>query len=598
MSQDSQQQNTSGAGTRRTEELPSDAIGCYLPILLVILVLSVGAYVYIVMYLPLLTNADAPPSLLDRLLLGLHIPLGALFSWLVSGVIICLSLLLWFRLPAYLKPRQARIVFAIVLGVVAIWWVVGLSSRLEGAELNPLFESIVGTFLKVFFLMLQPLGIEAGNVMSLLPLVSVIILAAGILVLPALWCRRSMIGPFVLPFWGVLALWLLWCLALIWGMGEWRVGIELFVSMAVTLSLFMVGLRAASGSLLPLPGRDHWGKALGFLQDWTLGFNFPGYVVVDEIYEEDRVEERVPGNRFRQFGEAPGFIIVEDCHYAVAVSSNTKFKGVKGPGVIFTGYADQVMQTVDLRPQLRAFPVEAVTKDGIQIKTVVFAPCKIDSRGRPFRLDAHLPYSPAAGFKAIRAQEMRHEGPGQTPDSKKRYRWEEMSRLIATRILQDIISQHRFDDLYGPYQAKGDPPRKGVAQELVRRLRDELGEMGIELVGGGISDLQPASPEVYEKRAENWKEGWEHRIALQKTESQAEFVEMVERVRLEAQAELILDMGRRLEASLAGTELHPPAAIRQFMMLLDELMRQQPTLQDVIPEKTAEALMEIRDIIG
>jgi hypothetical protein len=368
--------------------------------------------------------------------------------------------------------------------------------------------------------------------------------------------------------------------------------------MAMTLSLFMVGLRAASGSLLPLPGRDHWGKTLGFLQDWMLGFNFPGYVVVDELYEEDRVEERVPGDRFRTFGEAPGFIIVDDCHYAVAVSSNTKFKGVKGPGVIFTGYADQVMQTVDLRPQLRAFPVEAVTKDGIQVKTVVFAPCKIDSRGRPARLDAHLPYSPAAGFKAIRAQEMRHEGPGQTPDSKKRYRWEELSRLIATRILQDIISQYKFDDLYGPYQSGDDLPRKGIAQELVGRLRDELAEMGIELVGGGISDLQPVAPEVYEKRAENWKEEWEHRIALQKTESQAEFVEMVERARLEAQAELILDMGRRLEVSLAETELHPPAAIRQFMALLDELMRQQPTLQDVIPEKTAEALMEIRDIIG
>ena len=172
------------------------------------------------------------------------------------------------------------------------------------------------------------------------------------------------------------------------------------------------------------------------------------------------------------------------------------------------------------------------------------------------------------------------------------------SRLIATRILQDIISQYKFDDLYGPYQSGDDLPRQVIAQELVGRLRDELGKMGIELVGGGISDLQPAAPEVYEKRAENWKEEWEHRIALQKTESQAEFVEMVERARLEAQAELILDMGRRLETSLEETELHPPAAIRQFVALLDELMRQQPTLQDVIPEKTAEALMEIRDIIG
>jgi hypothetical protein len=164
--------------------------------------------------------------------------------------------------------------------------------------------------------------------------------------------------------------------------------------------------------------------------------------------------------------------------------------------------------------------------------------------------------------------------------------------------LQDIISRYKFDDLYGPYQSSDNLPRKAIAQELTGRLRDELKEMGIELVGGGVSDLQPAAPEVYEKRAENWKEEWEHRIALQKTESQTELIEMVERVRLEAQAELILDMGRRLEASLAETELHHPTAVRQFVMLLDELMRQQPTLKDVIPEKTAEALMELRDIIS
>ncbi|MFL7791935.1 MAG: SPFH domain-containing protein [Anaerolineae bacterium] len=595
MSQNSQQESTGDTGTRRTEEFPGDPIGCYLPILLVILVLAFGAYLYIVMYLPILSGMGGPPTLLDKLLLGLHIPLGALFSWMVSGIIICLLLLLWFRLPAYLKPRHTRIVFAIVLGIVAIWWIAGLVGHLEGAEPNPMFEFIVGTFFRLFLLVF---GIPTDRVMSLLPTFSVIALAAGILVLPALWCRRSMIGPFVLPFWGMLGFWLLWCLALIWGMGEWRVGIELFVSMAMTLLLFRIGLPPASGSLFPLPGREHWGKALGFLQDWILGYNYPGYVVVDELYEEDRVEERVPGNRFRQLGDAPGFIIIDDCHYAVAVSAGTKFKGVKGPGVIFTGYADQVMQTVDLRPQLRAFPVEAVTKDGIPIKTVVFTPCKIDSRGRPPQLGEHLAYSPAAGFKAIRAQEMRHEGPGQTPDSKKRYRWEELSRSIATRILQDIISRYKFDDLYGPYQSSDNLPRKAIAQELTGRLRDELKEMGIELVGGGVSDLQPAAPEVYEKRAENWKEEWEHRIALQKTESQTELIEMVERVRLEAQAELILDMGRRLEASLAETELHHPTAVRQFVMLLDELMRQQPTLKDVIPEKTAEALMELRDIIG
>jgi regulator of protease activity HflC (stomatin/prohibitin superfamily) len=306
----------------------------------------------------------------------------------------------------------------------------------------------------------------------------------------------------------------------------------------------------------------------------------------------------VPGDRFREsgFGIGPGFII-SDCNYAVAVSSNTKFKGVKGPGVIFTDYADQIMQTVDLRPQLRAFPVEAVTKDGIRIKTLAFTPCKIDSRGKAPALGEPLPYSAAAGFKAIRSQEMRHENQGQTRDRMKGYQWEELPRLIATRILQDVISRYNFDELYGPYQPGGDPQRKKIAGELAGQLREELKEMGIELVGGGVSDLQPADPDVYVKRAENWAQEWEYKIARQKSESQAEWFKMVERARMEAQADLILAIGHRLESSMTRTELRPHAALTQFVRLLDELMKQHPTLEGVVPEQTVEALMELRSII-
>ena len=585
--QESRTQSMSGR-----QALPSDPLGCYLPILLAMLVLGFLAYAYLVLYLSLLSWPGGP-NLLDKLLLGLRIPLGALFSWMVSGIIICLLLLLWFRLNS-LGSRYARIAFAIPLGIIVIWWIAGLVGHLEGAEARPMFELILGTFFRVFLAMF---GVSAERVMLLAPLLSVILLAIGILVLPTLWCRRSMIGPFVLPFRLLLGLWVLWCLALIWGMREWRVGVELFVSMATTLSLFMVGLRAASGSLFPLPGREHWGKALGFLRDWVLGYNFPGYVVVDELYEEDKVEMRVPGNRFREsgFGSGPGFII-SGANHAVAVSSNTRFKGVKGPGVVFTGYADQVMQTVDLRPQLRAFPVEAITRDGIRINTSIFVPCKIYSRGKP-RLGEHLPYSPTAGFKAIRSQEMRHENPGQTQDRMTNYRWEELPRLIATRILQDIISRYDFDELYGPYRPEGGPARKMIADELIGRLRGELEEIGIEVAGGGISDLQPADSEVYVKRAQNWKETWEYRIALQKSESQAEWFKMVERARMEAQADLILAIGRRLESSMTRTDLRPQAALTQFVKLLDELMRQHPTLEGVVPEKTVETLMELRSII-
>jgi hypothetical protein len=72
---------------------------------------------------------------------------------------------------------------------------------------------------------------------------------------------------------------------------------------------------------------------------------------------------------------------------------------------------------------------------------------------------------------------------------------------------------------------------------------------------------------------------------------------MVERARMEAQADLILAIGRRLESSMTRTDLRPQAALTQFVKLLDELMRQHPTLEGVVPEKTVETLMELRSII-
>ena len=133
--QESRTQSMSGR-----QALPSDPLGCYLPILLAMLVLGFLAYAYLVLYLSLLSWPGGP-NLLDKLLLGLRIPLGALFSWMVSGIIICLLLLLWFRLNS-LGSRYARIAFAIPLGIIVIWWIAGLVGHLEGAEARPMFELI------------------------------------------------------------------------------------------------------------------------------------------------------------------------------------------------------------------------------------------------------------------------------------------------------------------------------------------------------------------------------------------------------------------------------------------------------------------------
>jgi len=392
-------------------------------------------------------------------------------------------------------------------------------------------------------------------------------------------------------------------LAILWGVGLGRylrgegllplAGVVIFLlSLVAGGAVLLPGLYIVSGFLLPLADRRQRGKVFSFLQDYLSRTNFPAYVVVDALDEEDKVEERVSGNPFGFLAKGPG-IVLTDCDHAVAISDGLKFKGVKGPGVIFTGYGDQIIRIIDLRPQLRAFPVEALTRDGIKIRVQAFTPFKIDARGRQPRLGEPLPYNKSAAHKAVLAQKMEHKG-----GEKKQCSWDDLPRMIAERALQNIISQYDFDDLYGPYQPGGEPPRKVIAGRLYKQVAAELEPLGIQLIGAGISDLEPADPQVYVERVRSWQADWARKIMLRQAEGQAEWLRMVERARAEAQANLILSLGRQLEElSIARTELHPETALNLLVSILEGLTRQEPTLGRVLPRETLQALIGLREAL-
>ena len=121
----------------------------------------------------------------------------------------------------------------------------------------------------------------------------------------------------------------------------------------------------------------------------------------------------------------------------------------------FTGKFDLPPQIIDLRPQLRAFQVEALTKDGIPINVVTFIPFKI----APGQQTVKLGHSFPANHKSIQAavtcglvdrteannNEQKHEWDGQ------------LVPLLATPIVQDVISHYKMDELCGP----GNPERAG-----------------------------------------------------------------------------------------------------------------------------------------
>jgi len=524
---------------------PGKVIGCFTTLIVPLLFMVFALHFTISSTLARL-NLLAP-------LRGLNIFLAVAYGWGLAGLCVCLLLYFW------LKSKPAAIAVTLLLVILWAW---GLARYVN----------------------LPPSTVSRALT---------ILLALGIPVLIALLFLRPLEGPEVWMFGvGWLVLWVVLVLAL----KEYAAGLILLLSLLTSGALFLVGLYITCGFILPFPGEPDRRKVLDFLRDFTLGFNFPAYVVVDELHLEERLKERVPGDPYSRLALGPGLVLT-DANHAVAISDGVKFKGAYGPGVVFTGYADRA-RVIDLRPQSFAFPVEALTKDGIRVKAGVVVTFKIDARGRQPSLGEPLPYRKNAVFKAVHAAEkVEHIGKGQTPERIKQRRWFELPPQIGERILQDILSRYNFDDLYGPHQPGGDPPRKAINETFVKKLTAELEPLGIQLIVGGVSDIEPADGQVYVERVRAWQAEWSRKVAMTQAEGRAEWLRQVERARAEAQAELILSLGRQLEElSAAKAEISPEDTLNLLVSVLDGLTRQE-SVGTLLPEETVQALMNIRRIV-
>jgi hypothetical protein len=362
--------------------------------------------------------------------------------------------------------------------------------------------------------------------------------------------------------------------------------------------------------------RDKWLEqrrtALRCLITYALGTNYPYYVVIDEkitertegsrtwLTDEERLVKRADGDSFGDFMSGPG-IVLTGCDHAVVLSTGLRFKGAKGPGVIFTGMSETPKQVIDLRVQLRAFPVEAWTKDGIGIKVFTFIPFQIGTGKEKPEVGKGFPYRTSDIFKAIHAQLMEHEDLSQTPGNLKQLKWYDLPQVVGERTVREIISRYEFDELYAPFELHEDSsmdPRAQIASALRERLESLLPELGLQRIGSGISNLMPVEEGVIEQRVEAWKTDWTRKIMLQQAAGQSKRLHAVEKARAQAQIDLILTVGKRLEKLRVSEEgVRMDTFARYFVEVLEGLAGR-PALQRFLPRETATTIQRARRIIG
>ena len=349
-----------------------------------------------------------------------------------------------------------------------------------------------------------------------------------------------------------------------------------------SLVIFWGALLGISGRLLPLRDRSQWSKAFRSVLTFNSGTNFPYYVLEDRT-----LNQRASGSPYGQLFAGPGIVLTGPAH-APVIWDGLKFKNIGNPGLTFTGRFETIYQLVDLRPQLRSFYIDAITKDGIRIKVLTFMPFQLNPAGQVPNLGSSFPLDQESVFRAVRQQPI---------EDGQKISWDELVRVAATRIMRKIISQYECDELCAPHDPDKDP-RAAIRKDLVDQVREEVKEYGIELLGGGISNLDPEDAHVIEKRIEAWRSEWQRDIMVTLGKSRAKAILEIEEAYARTQAYMLSEMREAVEQCQATdlSAMTDMAALR-FIEALEEMVCV-PHVKEALPAATGETVAYLRSALS
>lgn len=512
-----------------------DFIAFTLPIILAVAVLGLGVWLLALQDILPLQHLPATVWRYDLDCLG--------------GVILISEILLWLCLP-----------------VAAIAYLIG---GLPSMKIAVLSLALLGVLALLFAVVARKIYLPGLDVLVFgLGVWSVGLVGAVVIA----WRGRARTKAPLL--WGWTGFFLL-CLLIAFTIG--RSGV-LFILLPAVL-VFFATLYVLSIVLLPVQSPQERWNAFCSLLAYALGTNYPIYVIEDWHTREHRDERlpapRVPGNPFSRFFSGPG-IILNDANHA-AVLWDSKSYRIAHPGLNFTHTYEQLFAAVDLRPQLRNATIKAETADGITTSTLVFMPQQIASGGQSLKLGASYPYDEAALLRAVcdNAYVEHHfsrDDENLADEQLQHIHWDELSQMLAPPILRDLILSRKCDDLHQSGTA-----RVEIAQEFVRRLREQLAEVGVALVGGGLSNIT-VSDEVSSQRIANWEAKWKRQIEVELGKEEAEVTAQLDPLWARAQLEVYTDLARILRQS---GDLDLDSIALQLVDALGAMPPRQKNVQDI-----------------
>ena len=335
--------------------------------------------------------------------------------------------------------------------------------------------------------------------------------------------------------------------------------------LTITLPAIVVlfaGLFRVAPRVLPLTDRSQRRQAFRSLLTFTLGTNYPYYVV-----NGGKLDRRVDGNAYGQFFAGPGIVLVR-CDQVAYRTDGIHVLPLAEPGLTFTGKFELPPKVVDLRTQVSALRVEALTSDGIQVQAQVFVPFQISRGGQKPQLGRPFPFRRGAIYEAV-VREPVEPGLGGQDDGEQPWR-AGLIPPIAKRALQDILSEYSLDELCAP-KNPGGIPRDEITEALGSRVRKEMMPYGVEILAAAIDNLKAVDDRIAKRRIDNWRTEWVRQVWRELSEGDAERMREIEKARAEAEIEVVLKLGKVVEESLASGDSETALTLR-FIDCLGEMV--------------------------
>jgi len=311
------------------------------------------------------------------------------------------------------------------------------------------------------------------------------------------------------------------------------------------------------------------------------------------VIEKGKARQRVRGSTV--YGTGPGCVMTE-AENAVVLKGQTTIRRVVGPGWVLTRADETIHSVINLRPQLRALEVTAITKDGINIKFSASIVFRINPGRKSLRLRYPWPYARDDAWRVVFGAEVNPEG--LTPLEAHHIRpWGDIPVEFARNLFKQEMINHSLDDLYG--LPDHTVPRVKIAGEVRRRLAERVGPMGFEINDVAISNIVPLADEVIQQRIEAWKARWIHQLMEWQGAVQARRFERFAALQNRARADLLSHLIVATNTAVQDTDDGFSSNLAAYYLLENlERIARDPEVRAFLPESALPALVELRQKVS